>query len=271
MLLQSGANGNVFGYNYSYDAYWTEGGFFPANSAGDAVLHGNYPYLNLFEGNTVQNIVVDASHANSGPFNTFFRNRAELYGFFSDSNTPTDSMNVVGNETTSTGFPLGLFMLNGNGHYSYGNNVFGTVEPPNTSDLTMNSLYLNENELPSFLSSESLPMIGYPLNLNEKLLQAQLRLENGDPLSCSEELITEVEPAEIASQPLAMLFGNELRIHSSMLPTKVKAFSVDGKLLWHSISTTEVLQLPNFAGNKLIILQLVGENGTTQALKLVTR
>jgi hypothetical protein len=130
---------------------------------------------------------------------------------------------------------------------------------------------LNENELPGFLSSETLPMIGYPLNLNEKLLQAQLRFENGDPLSCSEELVTEVTPAEIASEPLAVLFGNKLKIHSSLRPATVKAFSVDGKLLWHSISTTEVLQLPNFSGNKLIMLQLVGENGMTQALKLVTR
>lgn len=181
MLLQSGANGNVFGYNHSHEPYWTEGGFYPTNSAGDAVLHGNYVYLNLFEGNTVQNIVVDASHAKNGPFNTFFRNRAELYGFFSDPNTPTDSMNVVGNETTSTGFPLGMFALNGNGHYSYGNNIYGTTTPDNTSELQTNSLYLNENELPYFLSQETLPMVGYPLSLNAKLLQAEIRFERWKP------------------------------------------------------------------------------------------
>ena len=70
MILQAGANGNIFSYNYSYDPYWT-GVFFPANSAGEIVLHGNWPYANLFEGNDVGNIVIDNSHDANGPHNTF--------------------------------------------------------------------------------------------------------------------------------------------------------------------------------------------------------
>ncbi|MBK6996924.1 MAG: hypothetical protein IPH31_19135 [Lewinellaceae bacterium] len=38
MLLQSGSNGNVLGYNFSTDPYWEE---FPNDAAGDIVLHGN--------------------------------------------------------------------------------------------------------------------------------------------------------------------------------------------------------------------------------------
>ena len=77
MIVQAGANGNVFTYNYSFDPYWSS---FPTNSAGDMVLHGNYPYANLFEQNICQNIVIDNSHGPNGPFNTFLRNRAESYG-----------------------------------------------------------------------------------------------------------------------------------------------------------------------------------------------
>ena len=134
MLLQSGANGNVLGYNYSTNPFWEQTSF-PTNSAGDAVLHGNYAYMNLFEGNTVQHIVVDASHGKNGPFNTFVRNRAELYGFFSDMSTTTDSMNLVGNEITNSGFPFGNFIVSGNGHYSYGNNHSGATVPIGTNQM----------------------------------------------------------------------------------------------------------------------------------------
>ncbi|MCF8276538.1 MAG: glycoside hydrolase family 55 protein [Flavobacteriales bacterium] len=267
MLIQSGANGNVFGYNYSYDAYWNESSF-PTNASGDAVLHGNYTYLNLFEGNTVQNIVVDASHAKNGPFNTFFRNRAELYGFFSDSSTPTDSMNVVGNEITNTGFPLGLFALNGNGHYSYGNNVYGTVTPASTSNLSVNSLYLNESELPDFLSAETLPMVGYPLDMNDKLLQAQIRFENGSPVSCSGELVTEVSSPVKSPEARVKLYGNELRMDPSLLPASVNIYSMDGKLLHHSVSSIGVLLLEEIS-QEPVIVQVIGKNGSASTLKVL--
>ena len=70
MLLQSGANGNVFGYNYSRD---TKSDSHPS-WAGDIALHGNYAYANLFEGNIVEHIWIDDSHDGiTGPLNTFFR------------------------------------------------------------------------------------------------------------------------------------------------------------------------------------------------------
>ncbi|MEZ4981534.1 MAG: glycosyl hydrolase family 28-related protein, partial [Saprospiraceae bacterium] len=96
ILLQSGANGNVIAYNYSENPYWTEP-FFPEDAAGDLVLHGNFPYLNLFEGNICQNIVIDNSHGINGPFNTFFRNRALRYGLFMNDSPASDQQNFIGN------------------------------------------------------------------------------------------------------------------------------------------------------------------------------
>ena len=255
MLIQAGANGNVFGYNYSHDPYWQEASL-PANAAGDAVLHGNYTYMNLFEGNTIQNIVVDASHANNGPYNTFFRNRAKLYGFFSDNTAPaTDSMSVVGNEITNSGFPLGLFIISGVGYYSFGNNVSGTTNPSGTSNLTVNSLYLDENELPNFLLQQTLPMVGYPLSMNAKLLPAEERFIAEEFVNCS-ELVTSTQ-TNLIEKELFKLHGNILELDNSVLPATLNVYSLNGGLVQTATltSTRETLSLPNGIGMFLIRVQ----------------
>lgn len=107
MLLQAGASGNVYSFNYSLQPRRTELG---SDMSGDIVLHGNYPYANLFEGNIAQNIVVDVSHGKNGPTNVFFRNRAQHAGIVFSSGSG-DSSIVIYNEVTATGssgfFPLG--------------------------------------------------------------------------------------------------------------------------------------------------------------------
>lgn len=94
-------NGNVFAYNHSTAPFWSAFPL-PTDAAGDAVLHGNYPYMNLFEGNVVQNVVIDDSHGINGPNNMFFRNRAELYGIFMGTTPPSDHQNFIGNQVTDT-------------------------------------------------------------------------------------------------------------------------------------------------------------------------
>lgn len=140
MLLQSGANGNVFAYNYSREPYKTDG--IPTDYAGDIVLHGNYPYLNLFEGNIVQNIFIDASHGKNGPYNTIFRNRAESYGIIISPGAG-DSSNIAGNEITGTGLGKGNYSMNGAGNFEYGNNKNNTILPAGTTSLTDRSCFYN--------------------------------------------------------------------------------------------------------------------------------
>ncbi|MCC6721342.1 MAG: T9SS type A sorting domain-containing protein [Bacteroidia bacterium] len=100
ILLQSGANGNIIIGNYSKNPYWTEA-LLPSNSAGEIVLHGNYPFANLIEQNQVGNIVIDNSHGINGPNNLFFRNRATLWGVFMNEaagdNTHFIANEIVGN------------------------------------------------------------------------------------------------------------------------------------------------------------------------------
>jgi hypothetical protein len=76
MLVQVGANSNVFTYNYSRDQEWTNGFWkdLLGGSGPDICLHGNYPFGNLFEHNWAERIIADDTHGNNGPYNAFVRN-----------------------------------------------------------------------------------------------------------------------------------------------------------------------------------------------------
>ena len=187
MLIQSGANANVFSYNYSINPFKTD--TIPYDLSGDIVLHGNYPYLNLFEGNIVQNIIIDFAHGKNGPFNTFFRNRAELYGFFI-SPFAGDSMNIVGTEITNTGFQKGNYLLHGNGHFEFGNNKNDTIIPASTATFTEASLLYNTT--PTFWNNAgNWPSISFPNVINAGTIPAKVRkLINTNIALCTVRLPT---------------------------------------------------------------------------------
>ena len=182
MLLQAGANGNVLAYNYSTHPYWTEPGL-PDSSAGDLVLHGNYPFMNLAEGNIVRNIVIDDSHGKNGPLNTFFRNRAEGYGIFMNFNPATDSVQFIGNEITNN--QIGLNFINGSGHFIYGNNYRGAITS-GTDAIPDTSLYLPAGQKPPCPAGYAAwPAIGRPGGYNTGTIYASLRVLAGKPAACA--------------------------------------------------------------------------------------
>jgi hypothetical protein len=181
VLLQAGANGNVIGYNYSREPFWTETQF-PSGLAGDLVLHGNAPFLNLFEGNICQNIVIDDSHGKNGDYNTFFRNRAEYYGLFMNAAPASDSQNFIGNELTGVGtikagiftIPLGNYTLSGVNHYEQFNLLPQSTVPANSESLTTTSLYLNN--MPTWWTSQlPFPFCGDKSTFNQNHNPAYLR------------------------------------------------------------------------------------------------
>ena len=200
MLIQSGANGNVYAYNSSTNPYWVSGAL-PANSAGDMVLHGNYTFLNLFEGNTGQNIVIDDSHGINGPYNTYFRNRADLYGIFMNSNPPSNNQNFVGNEVTNNGPFMGMYQLSGNGHFAHGNNIKGVIQPANTNTLNDTSYY--KKAKPGYIAFNAIwPSIGIPNTNSSGSIPAQQRQLQGNTFTdCAVDyklveqiIITDVKP-----------------------------------------------------------------------------
>lgn len=183
VLFQSGANGNVVGYNFSTDPYW-EQGILPSNSAGELVLHGNFPHSNLLEGNIVDNIVVDVSHGINGPFNTLFRNRANNYGIFMSAGSG-DSTNIVNNELLKTTVLfVSTYSVNGNGNFEYGNNHNGSTKPSGTvtpPDFT--SYYLSAT--PTWFNTGTLPLIGYSNSLNSGNIPAKQRFNLSSNNRCS--------------------------------------------------------------------------------------
>lgn len=202
MLVQSGANGNVFTYNYSREPFASD--VFPSNLAGDIVMHGNYPYASLFEGNIVQNIVVDSSHRINGPFNTLFRNRAQLYGILFNA-LAGDSTNVVGNEVTAAF--IGQDTLTGNGNLEYGTNIRGTIKPVGTSTLPESSYYYSST--PAFWNvASSWPPIGVPNTVNSGTIPALQRFNSGSGFTvCSS---SGVLPIQLFSSSVKKTNGKNL-------------------------------------------------------------
>jgi len=98
MIIASGANGNVFGYNASFNKP-----IFNIDEASISV-HGHYPYMNLFESNYVEYINVDYVWGANGEYNTFLRNYVYdegLFGLFRNQELQiergTDKTNIIGN------------------------------------------------------------------------------------------------------------------------------------------------------------------------------
>jgi hypothetical protein len=76
MIFSQGANGNVFGYNYSDFEYQEYNGDY-LTWGPDISNHGMYAYMNLVEGNRANMLgIADTSyHGSSGPDNIYFRNK----------------------------------------------------------------------------------------------------------------------------------------------------------------------------------------------------
>ena len=150
VLLQAGPNGNVISYNHSTDPFWTDV-MLPANTAGEYVLHGNFPYANLFEGNYGRNMVADSSHGYYGPDNTFYRNQIDEGFFFSLGNTP--NLNIINNVFTGSAAYFNLSTTS----YAQGNWQDGDILPEGTIPMEESSLY--RTDAPPYFTSINFPSI----------------------------------------------------------------------------------------------------------------
>jgi hypothetical protein len=172
MLVQVGACGNVFGYNYSIETQ-SEGQWVPC----DISLHGHFPFMNLFESNTVQKIDVSDYWGPVGPGNTFLRNRVEAYGFRIRDHS--HFQNVVGNELLDEAQEIAIHS-SVNGTYVQGNYVNNAVIwNDEVSDQKIpNSLYLLKK--PDFFGDIKWPIMGADLIPQAGKIPAQIRFEKMD-------------------------------------------------------------------------------------------
>ncbi|MBS0000896.1 MAG: hypothetical protein KFF73_18075 [Cyclobacteriaceae bacterium] len=101
MMVQTGANGNVFAYNYSTNPVQGEPGSV-LNSGWvppDISVHGHYPFMNLFEGNDVMEIGISDYWGPAGPGNTYLRNKVNGDGILCYDHS--HEQNLLGNYTTA--------------------------------------------------------------------------------------------------------------------------------------------------------------------------
>lgn len=175
LMVQAGANSNVYSYNFITK---------PSNLFyGDIALHGNYPFGNLFEGNTSTSIIADNSHFINGTNNVFLRNKTTGLGILSELNV-MDSSLFIGNHVFGNGPIAGSYRISGRGTAEYGNMQNSGFAPNNVNFTTISSLYRSQK--PAFmLTTELWPTIGNNFTENENI-PAQNRFAVGHFTECSD-------------------------------------------------------------------------------------
>jgi hypothetical protein len=175
MLIQVGASGNVFGYNYSIDPVENSGFWHPP----DISVHGHFPFMNLFEGNIVQEIGIADYWGPAGPGNTYLRNRVETEDIFAQDHSI--DQNIIGNELTGgdNGIDIGETVT---GTFLHGNNVNGLLQwdPDTPSHVIPKSYYLPAK--PSFFGDIQWPSLGGDQPLGQGETPAQRRFMDGTPI-----------------------------------------------------------------------------------------
>jgi hypothetical protein len=152
MIIQVGASGNVFGYNFSVDSHDNSDNLLP-----DISLHGHYPFMNLFEGNIVEEIGISDWWGPVGPGNTFLRNCVLVEGLFVEDHS--HDQNLVGNVLLGSPDEIRIDDTVG-GTLTHGNYEAGSVnwDPAITSRTIPTSYYLDRE--PPFYDPTPWPSIG---------------------------------------------------------------------------------------------------------------
>jgi len=173
MIIQLGANGNVFGYNSSTDSHDNSGNLLP-----DISLHGHFPSMNLFEGNVVEEIGISDYWGPVGPGNTLLRNCVEVEGVFVRDSS--HRQNLIGNVLNGSPDTIQID-ASVDGTLAHGNYEAGTVvwDPGVTVRVIPDSDYLED--APTFYGAMSWPSSGAdrPASCTNP---ARERWEGGDPI-----------------------------------------------------------------------------------------
>jgi hypothetical protein len=234
MIIQVGANGNVYGYNYSVNPVQGTGetnlndGWVPP----DISVHGHYPFMNLFEGNYVNEVGIADYWGPVGPGNTYFRNTVAGEGMFYYDHS--HKQNVIGNITTV------LRDRDGNSEekLEHGNVVGGQTQWHDTIQTRVlpNSYY--HNEKPEFFGNIDWPVYGpniqKPLKLPAQYRYEKMKkkergffLNKWQPLSISSPAYEEVTPPSDSASSVVYVDPHDTR-------SRISPFSMgqDLNLFW---------------------------------------
>ncbi len=270
IINKQGANGNVAGYNYAVNEYRVET---PTNAGADLVLHGHYPFANLYEGNIASNIMIDSTWGPAGPYNTFYRNRANLYGVLMTPGPSvlSDSENFVGNETTDAALFFGIFYFVGNNHFLYGNDSLGVITPAGTNNLADTSYY--RTSFTDFWNTNPLPpTIGMPIPLGTGTIPAADRYAAGGRITVSPNpacrvttRIPKISSRDFSVYPNPASDFIYVKLGNTNAASTLQLLSVDGRVIYQSSiakGTTETqINIRNYPEG-LYLIRLSNENST---------
>lgn len=174
MIVGSGANGNVFAYNFSTnrarDPYY-------GTPQADISVHGNYVFMNLFEGNAVEDADMPDWYHPAGPGNTLFRNRIVNIGTAIEIGS--SGQHALGNELlhgviTRDGEPTNVT--------AYGNYAQGQITWPGCPCKNLSDSLFRPIPAAFFCSDDpriEWPPFGPPHEPGSTIIPAQARYESG--------------------------------------------------------------------------------------------
>jgi len=145
MMVQGGANGNVFGYNFS-GTQPTAGLMDGDIDNGDISFHGTYPYENLFEGNMALFADADRFWGSNGPYNVLFRNQLRrtpdniCFNLYSTTWYPANNggIRIIGPYVGGVWQPQVFYVFGNTIQYAFCGETFKNVD----------ALYFTTNEAP---------------------------------------------------------------------------------------------------------------------------
>lgn len=175
MMVHIGANGNVFAYNYSIEPFQNTGTWTPC----DISVHGHYPFMNLFEGNILQETGIADYWGPAGPGNTLFRNRIESENI--DVMDHSHDQNIVGNELTGGSNSISI-RAEVHGTLVHGNNENGKITwDPSIPDHDLPKSYYLFSK-PDFFGGIPWPPLGGDKPLGAGTIPAKVRYDSGSPI-----------------------------------------------------------------------------------------
>ncbi len=253
MLVQRGANGNVFGYNYSINAT-TSGSISTYHRPPDISIHGYFPHMNLYEGNVVQSIYSADYWGPSGNGNTFFRNRA-THGWIKMDDHSIEQ-NVLGNEingTNSVFYTESALVNNTNciNTILHGNNDHGSIVWDNSlgANNLISSCYLSS--APAFFNGNAWPNIGPEFTLGSGSVPAQLRFAQAYDTECEIPFTTNISQNTLNAgfKIYPVPASNELTVEyysQNNTTLKLKLINIVGEPVFESDLGTIASGLSNF-------------------------
>ncbi len=247
MLIHLGANGNIYGYNYSTHPIQSDNDTTNFNqdwNPPDISIHGHFSYQNLFESNSVNKIGINDYWGPAGPGNTYFRNMVKTE-VFNDGITYQDHarfQNIIGNITYQiTDKDLEWYGKSTSSDLIvHGNVVNGSLQwSDSISDHNLPYSYYKDSN-PSFFGELNWPVWGPEFSNNSfRKIPAQIRykakayIPEETPTNNSEKNVIENKNLSLKVYPNPFNPILNIECYTLYNNASISIYSIQGKIIFH--------------------------------------